>query len=310
MPTRPTGVTDTANADTVTEIDVVERPSYDITTTTTADPGTSGTSLAVTARDKFPQSGNFKVRVEAEVMKVTAGWGTGAGTFTVVRAQDGTAGVAHTTGVIVAQVVGIQRVEPVDGSRIVTYKGRINSFRTPGRAGTTGQKILSLHNATGSAVKARLNKAWIDKVSSAAAGVAPTILPPVVRLWKVTVLPTNGTALTKTPMDSIGVTSTSITVLGDASADGTGSGTTLTATLPAGTIISQEFAPRTLVIGTSASTFYEPFDRETFLDSDSDYVTLNALEGVVLFIDYTVATQNPTTDMWIAGFEWEEYTLA
>lgn len=31
------------------------------------------------------------------------------------------------------------------------FKGRSCTFRTPGRAGTTGQKILSIHNATGSA---------------------------------------------------------------------------------------------------------------------------------------------------------------
>jgi hypothetical protein len=111
-------------------------------------------------------------------------------------------------------------------------------------------------------------------------------------------------------MDSANSSNAAGTVLGDASADGTGSASTLTATLPAGTFISQEFAPRILVVGTSASTFYEMFDRETFLDSDLDYLTLNALEGVVVYLDYAVAAGNATTDFWIAGVEWEEYTVS
>lgn len=309
MPTRPTGVTDNANAAGIVDVDVIERPSYDITTTTTADPGAAGTSLAVTLRDKFPQSGQFKIRVEAEVMLVTAGQGTGAGSFTVTRAQDGTTGVAHASGVTVAQVVGVQRVEPVDGSRIVTYKGRINSFRTPGRA-STSQNILSLHNATGSLIKVRVSKIWFDVIHAAAAGIAPTIIAPIIRVWKVTVLPTNGTALTKVPLDSTLASSASVTVLGDASADGTGSGTTLTATLPAGTFAAQEAIPRMLVVGTSASTFEETLDRAVFFQEDGSFITLNALEGIVLNVSAATTTGNPTTDHYVAGLEWEEYTVA
>lgn len=310
MPSRPVGITDTGIGTGIADIDVMERPSSDIATTTTADPGSGGTTLAVTLRDLFPQSGTFKIRVENEIMYVTAGHGSGAGSFTVTRGQDGTTAVAHTAGVAVWYIVGVQRVEVIDGSRIITYKGRANTFRTPGRAGTAGQKILSIHNATGSPVKCRVNKMWVDVVHAAAAGVAPTVIPPIIRMWKVTVVPTNGNTLTKVPMDSSFTSDASITVRGDSSADGTGSTTTLTATLPAGTILTEEYGPRVLVVGTSASTFYEMFDRETFLDSDLDYVTLNALEGVVLFLDYTVATANPTSDHWIAGVEWEEYRVA
>jgi hypothetical protein len=119
------------------------------------------------------------------------------------------------------------------------------------------------------------------------------------------VLPTNGTALTKVPIDSVLASNSAVTVLGDASADGTSSGTALTATLPAGTFLTQEFAPRFIT-----AVGYEMFDRETFFSADQEYVTLNALEGVALFLDYTLATQNPTTDTWVAGIEWEEYRLA
>ncbi len=300
MPTRPTGVTDTANADGVVEVDVVERPSYDIVTTTTADPGASGTSLAVTSRSRFPQTGNFKIRVEAEVMLVTAGHGVGAGSFTVTRAQDGTTGVVHTSGVQAAQVVGVQRVEPVDASRIVTYRGRVNTFRTLARVATT-QNLLSLHNATGSTVKVRVNQEWLDFSTTVVKAV--TVLPPVARLHKVTVLPTNGTAMTKVPQDSALSSSASITLLGDASADGTGSATTLTATIPAGAIFTQEFVARLI---TAAG--YEPMDRLVFLEGDDTYITLNALEGVVLQL--VSAVNMVATDHFIAGLEYEEYTVA
>src|SRR4051812_19955167 len=113
MPTRPTGVTDNPNASGITDVDVVEHPALDIVTTLTADP-TTGTSFAVASRSLFPQSGQFKVWVEGEVAYVTAGHGTGAGSWTVTRGQDGTSNVAHAIGTPVYMMVGAQRVEPVD----------------------------------------------------------------------------------------------------------------------------------------------------------------------------------------------------
>lgn len=81
--------------------------------TTTADPGTSGTSLAMTSRSAFPQTAPFYIVVQdsetskanRELMRVTAGVGTGAGSFTVVRGQGGTTGVAHASGSYVSMVL-------------------------------------------------------------------------------------------------------------------------------------------------------------------------------------------------------------
>lgn len=190
-----------------------------------------------------------------------------------------------------------QRVEVSEAPWI--FKGRAASRSTPGRAGTTGQKILSLHNATGSTVTVSVTKVFIDLAATVVKAV--TVLPPIMRLWKVTVLPTNGTALTKVKIGGTGASSASVTVLGDASADGTNSATALTATLPAGTIVTQEHAPRLI---TAAG--YEMADRVEWLGGDSQ-VVMGALEGVVIFLDYTLATQNPTTDIWLAGVEWTEY---
>jgi len=110
----------------------------------------------------------------------------------------------------------------------------------------------------------------------------------------------NGTSLAKVTKDTTLTPSASVTAWGDASADGTGSGTTLTATIPAGNMLSQEFAARFI---TAAG--YEMFDRATFLDGDVD-VVLGALEGIVVFLDYVLATQNPITDMWVVGCDWDE----
>jgi hypothetical protein len=301
MPDNPAYIAVGTPATTSTAVDVIERASPDITTTTTADPGSGGTSLAVTSRSIFPQSGSFKIRVEAEVMYVTAGLGTGAGSFTVSRGMDGTTAAAHASGVVAAQVVGVQRVEPVAGAKQVTYRGRAATFRTLGRAGTVGQKIAAIHNASGSAVKVDVQRVAVDVMQT----VAKVVEPPAVRLWKFSAVPTNGTALTKVPEDSALTSNSSVTVWQDSSAENTGSATTLTITLPANTIVDQTWAARALTL-----VGYEQFDNVLFLPNEDDSITLNALEGLAVFLDYTVATANPTTDKWVVSIRWFEYTLA
>lgn len=197
-----------------------------------------------------------------------------------------------------------QYVVPVR-DRIVSFTGRAATFITPGRAAVS-QKILALHNATGSTVLVNVNRIRVDVLLAAAAGVAPTVVPPVIRIHRFTAVPTNGTALTKTGLDTGATSSASVTAWGDASADGTSSATTLTIT--AGGILSQAWAPRILVVGTSASTFYEPQDVTEFFVGEPD-ITLRALEGVVVFLDQaTVTTGNPTTSRWVATIDWDEYT--
>ena len=180
------------------------------------------------------------------------------------------------------------------------HTGRASTFRTPGRAGTTGQRIFSIHNATGSSVAVAVNRITVDLLQTVVKAV--TVAPPMIRLYKVTVLPTNGTAATKVAEDSSGpATSSSVTILQDASADGTSSGTALTATLPAAAVITQEFAPRLIT-----AVGYEMADRLEFLTGPW-YITLRALEGVVVELAYTVATQNPVTDQWLVTAQWEEF---
>ena len=181
------------------------------------------------------------------------------------------------------------------------HTGRAATFRTPGRAGTAGQKIFSIFNAVGSTVVAEVHRITIDMTQTVAKAV--TVLPPAIRVYKVTTLPTNGTALTKMSEDSGGTaTSASVTVIGDASADGTSSGTALTSTLTTGSFFTQEFAPRILT-----AVGHETADRIELLESGG--IKLRAGEGLVVMLDYVLATQNPVTDMWLVGVRWEEYTV-
>jgi len=182
------------------------------------------------------------------------------------------------------------------------YSGHTGTFRIPGRAGTAGQKIFALHNATGSSVVIRVHKITVDLVQTVVKAV--TVLPPVVRVSKFTAVPTSGTAASKVADDSSGTaTSASVTAWQDASADGTSSSTALTITIPAGNVVGEEFAPRLI---TAAG--YEPLDRAVFLGESEEGITLRPLQGLVVFLDYVLATQNPVTDMWLVGCRWEEYT--
>lgn len=180
------------------------------------------------------------------------------------------------------------------------YEGRASTNITPGRAGTAGQTLMTLHNATGSTVAVDLHRVTVDMWQTVIKAV--TVPPPVIRLWKFTALPTGGSALSKIAIDSgLTASSSSVTLLQDSSTERTTTGTAISVTRPAGNVLTQEPAPRMI---TAAG--YEPADRIELLSSG--LVTLRALEGVAVFLDYTVATSNPVTDMWTVSIHWEEYT--
>lgn len=176
-----------------------------------------------------------------------------------------------------------------------TFRGRAQTFRTPGLAGTTGQKLFALHNATGSTKVVRINQISVDLYQTVVKAV--TVAPPIIRIHRITALPTGGAACAKVSKDTALTSSASITAFQGASADGTG--VALTVTIPANSILSQEYAPRLI---TAAG--YEMFDRAEMLVGQE--ITLRALEGIAVELVYTLATQNPVTDMWIVGCDWYE----
>lgn len=184
----------------------------------------------------------------------------------------------------------------VQKDRIESYRGRACSFRQLGIAGTAGQKLATIFNAVGSTVIVDVELMTLDVSQTAARVVAP----PLIRTHKITALPTGGTALTKIASDSSLTSSASVTMLQGTASDG-GAATAITATPAANTIVNQEVAPRALTL-----TGYEQFDR---LEWFNTYAwTLRAGEGLLLNLDYSVATSNPITDNWNMQFLWSEYT--
>lgn len=178
--------------------------------------------------------------------------------------------------------------------RIESYRGRCGTFRQLGIAGTAGQKLLTIHNASGSTILVDVDSITVDVFQTAARVVAP----PLVRLHRITTLPTGGTAVTKAPEDTALSSSASLTIL-QGTASEAGAATAITAT--AGAIIEQEVAPRALTL-----VGYEQADRVELIRGAP--ITLRALEGLLVNLDYSVATSNPVTDNWIVTAKWTEYT--
>lgn len=202
----------------------------------------------------------------------------------------------------VARDVSAQFPMPVDtdSKRNITFWGRTCSFKTPGRAAVS-QKILAIHNAVGSSVIIDVNRLRVDVLITAVKAV--TIVIPVIRLVRYTTVQTNGTVLAKSTLDTLQTSNTSVTVTGDASADGTLSATTLTLA-PTGTL-AQGYAPRIFT-----AVGYEEMDTIEFFEGKTD-ITLRAGEGLAVFLDAAVVTTGiPATDAYLASVDWTEYTAA
>lgn len=183
------------------------------------------------------------------------------------------------------------------------YTGRFATYRIPGRAGTTGQNLAAIWNAAGSTITVDVNFVGVDLYQTVVKAI--TVPPPIVRVCRITSIPTNGTAGFKVAEETALSSSSSVSTFQDASADGTSSASALTGpttTTSASVALTQEFAGRFV---TAAG--YEPADRIEMLQNGP--IMLTAGQGLVVHLNYTTATMNPTTDMWVASMRWEEYTL-
>lgn len=202
------------------------------------------------------------------------------------------------------RTVGANTVEEqfviVQEHKVVSFRGRLATPIIPGRAGTTGQKIAAIWNAAGSPVIVEVGELRVDLYQTVIKAV--TVAPPVVRIHRITAIPTNGTAGAKASKDTALSSSASVTTYQDASSDRTSSGTALTITIPASNILSEEYAPRLIT-----AVGYEVADRMNFLDGEG--VTLRAGEGLAVELSYAAAGSNPITDMWTASIDWTEYSL-
>jgi hypothetical protein len=125
-----------------------------------------------------------------------------------------------------------------DGERVVTYRGRFASFRLVGSAVST-INLFTLHNAS-SAVLVALTRVSVDIQYSTNSAY---ILNGHVRLWRGTITPSGGTALTKHPVDSTKSSDANVTLLGPNASDG-GASTTLTYTTPSTNPMNEKAIPQ------------------------------------------------------------------
>jgi hypothetical protein len=205
--------------------------------------------------------------------------------------------------VIGANTVDEQYMIPVS-DRVTTYGGRAATFQIPGRAGTAGQSLMQISNATGSGVIVAVERFAVDVLQTAI--MAVTQVPPIIRLHKGTGALTGGAALTKVAENTLETSNANVTLLQDASADGTLATTALAAAIPAGTIghLTQEWMPRLI---TAAG--YEMADRFEFLDGDDDSQLIHPGQHMFLRLAYTAAAANPASNLWLATIRWSEFTI-
>lgn len=303
MPGVDIGVTDTAQAAGVFGVDVALRPSPDQSTTTTADPGTAGTTLAVTNGSlRFPAANNFFVRVDNEYMFVTAGAGTNS--WTVTRnvtppsTASGSPGVAHAIGATVSLMVGVQRVSPVL-ERLTTFQGLVAGFRTLGTAAVP-QNLFTIENGAGSTVLLAVKKLTVEMDATAALlTVAPEFLT-----TRSTALPTGGTAMTKTGGYDTTLTSNASVIIRSGTASDGGAATAITATA-GGTRLYHQFQMRVATqVGQVLPDDWNCIPYQCY----DDPIILRASEALLVQVIGTAAS-NAATNHYVPKVVFEEYRL-
>jgi hypothetical protein len=297
MPSLDIGVTDTTQATGIVGIDTVLRPSPDLTTTTTADPGSGGTTLAVTNGSlNFPTGNNFYVRVENEIMFVTAGNQTNS--WTVTRGQRGTTAVAHTTGVTVSLMVAVQRVSPIIED-IVTFEGMLASFRTLGNAAAP-QNIFSIENGAGSTVLLGVKRLRVEMDATALL----TAVAPEFVTYRQTTLPSAGTTLTKVAVDTALTSNASVIIRGATASDG-GAATAITATASANRMYHQFQHRMSSIAGQMIADDYNLIPEASW----DNPVILRAGEALLVQVIGTAAS-NAATNHYVVKTAFREYKTA
>jgi len=102
--------------------------SPDVATTLNGGINNSVTSITVDSAAEFPVQGAYRIRIENEIMEVTAGHGTTS--WTVTRGVDGSTKAAHVDGKPVELLLVHDIVSPLD----VKGRGRELEIETVVRA--------------------------------------------------------------------------------------------------------------------------------------------------------------------------------
>jgi len=133
--------------------------------TTTTNSATS-TSLPVAARDNFPQSGNFDIIVNGATRTVTAGQGTGAGTFTLSSSATWTSGqdVVRASGALVtwSGTSGVTGTTTIGGQGATGVPCHVVKRFTLTRA-AAGTTIIGTLSAFATSEEFDLDSWWIEE---------------------------------------------------------------------------------------------------------------------------------------------------
>lgn len=276
-----------------------ERPSSTVFAVLTADPGASGTTFTFTSTALFTTAfgtGTFKAKVENEIVLAAVASGT---TLTVTRAQDGTTGVAHAIGKTVAALGDAQYVVPMS-NRSVSFCGAAATWRTVGSAGSP-QTLLTIENQAASAVICGVSKLTIEMDSTAALATVAADF----EANRPTALPSAGTTLTKTAVDTSLASSASVVLRGATASHG-GAATAITATFPTTNPMWHQFAYRLhTAVGVTDSSDYNMLPSDI---ADVDWISLRAGESLGVRVVGT-ATNNPATNFYVVKCAWFEYTI-
>lgn len=185
--------------------------------------------------------------------------------------------------------------------RIASFQGVGATFRIVGNAATP-QNLWTLENATGSTVFVALKTLDIVMHQSGAS----VVLPPWFSLTRISTVPTGGTAITKTAIDTgDGTTSSgSVTSRGAASADGIASA--ITATAAGQRLASASSVQLYTAVGLSGN----PEEIDVLKHVPKDWVlVLRAGQSFLLQIIAAAAADNIATRSMHVNFAWEEFTL-
>jgi hypothetical protein len=179
--------------------------------------------------------------------------------------------------------------------RVRSFQGMATTFRIPGVTGS-GQNFLSIFNAAGSSVLVAVLSIQIE--------VDYTTNSMTMRFFattRITAAPTGGTALSKVAFDTAESSSSSVTLLGGASADGTASA--ITATPGADRAYRPHHTHFAAVTDLQQSRCIDLDAIPLLADEDPPY--LRASEGLLL----ALPDASSTSASIIAKIAWQEFTL-
>lgn len=190
----------------------------------------------------------------------------------------------------------------LDGDKRIVSRALGTTDRIPGRAGTTGQTLMVIRP---SAYNLRVNSVKIHYTGTVVKAV--TVLPPDICLFMAY------------PAGSLGFTSTTfgtwqygvegaaptVTAAQDASASGTLASPALAQTFGSNTLIVSMFAPR-LITAVGPDNF-QPIELIPQGALRAGGLLVPAANALVVGLTYTLATQNPATDMWRISYDVSEY---